>query len=124
MARCHEVDFVAGQLQCRSAEGAYMFDPTKTRSVSPNREQWDDFWRALEAAGVWNWSRDYADPGVCDGTQWSLLLKHAGRSLRSEGSNAYPGGEGMDFSRSSSFGQFLSALGQLTGLSELDKGQE
>ena len=116
-ADCHEVEFVAGSLRCRSAEGAYMFGPETIRN--PSREQWEKFWQALEAAGVWSWAPDYADPGICDGTQWSLQLEHAGRTLSSEGSNAFPGADSEDFSPATAFGQFLSALRKLTGLRKL-----
>ncbi|MCU0785358.1 MAG: hypothetical protein MUF81_15155, partial [Verrucomicrobia bacterium] len=82
-------------------------------------EQWEEFWRTLDAVGVWSWASHYDNPGICDGTQWSLKLSHAGRHLRSEGSNAFPGAPGPDYSRSCAFAQFLVALRKLTGFSEL-----
>jgi hypothetical protein len=46
-------------------------------------------------------------------------LSHAGCHLRSEGSNAFPGAPGPDYSRSCAFARFLVALRKLTGFSEL-----
>jgi hypothetical protein len=46
-----------------------------------------------------------------------LGLRHAGRVLRSGGSNAYPGD--ADGSPASAFGQFLAALRTLTGWSQI-----
>ncbi len=114
---CHEVALVAGHLRCRSAVGACRFGSGTIRR--PSREQWEEFWCACDAIGVWNWSRSYDNPGICDGTQWSLKIKHAGHPMRCKGSNAFPGALGPGYSRACPFGRFLSALRKLTGLSEL-----
>lgn len=117
IGECHEVRFHKGQLQYRTAEAAYMWTPETL--VSPDRQQWEDFWCAVDAAGVWTWSKEYANPGVLDGTQWSLVMRHKGRSIRSEGDNAYPGADGPEFPETCSFAKFLQALCQLAGLSTI-----
>lgn len=50
------------------------------------------FLAELEAIGVFDWERTYADPDVADGTQWSVVIVAGGRRASSSGSNAYPPG--------------------------------
>jgi hypothetical protein len=115
MGSSHVVELVAGELRYRRAEHAYKFSAETTHS--PSREQWDEFWRALDAIGVWHWAPTYVAAGIVDGTHWNLGLSHAGHVLRSGGSNAYPGDAGC--SPASAFGQFLAALRTLTGWSQI-----
>ena len=115
---CHEVRWQGGQLACRHAPGAYMWQQ-EPRACHPSPEQWQQFWAAAATAGVWNWDRDYTNLGVLDGTQWSLKLSHAGRRVRCAGSNAFPGSAGPNYYPGCAFDQFLAALQQLTGLNQL-----
>ena len=110
--------WTGGQLLCRHAPGAYMWQKEPLR-CKPSPEQWEQFWAAVNAAGVWNWARDYTNPDVLDGTQWLLKLTHDGGTVRCAGSNAFPGSEGPNFDRAIPFGRFLTALERLTGLSEI-----
>lgn len=70
----------------------------------PSPQAWARFWKTLEAAGVWKW-KDHYDNAVyiADGEGWSLELRHAGRSLKSQGYNAVP----------SEFDAFRKAVDQL-----------
>ena len=111
---CHEIQFHKGQLQYCTAEGAYLWTPQTL--LNPGRQQWEDFWRDVDAAGVWTWAKEYVNPEVLDGTQWSLAMRHKGRSIRTEGSNAYPGADSPDLPETGSFAQFLQALRQLSGV--------
>jgi len=115
IAECHEVHLQDGHLRYRRAPGAYAW--SSETLCNPDEKQWEEFWRAVDTAGAWDWARQYVNPGVCDGTQWSLNMKHKGRSVRSEGSNAYPGGAEMDcdLPAAGSFAQFLHALRLLCG---------
>ncbi|MCX6924099.1 MAG: hypothetical protein NT154_12950 [Verrucomicrobia bacterium] len=117
LAECHEIQFHNGQLQYRTAPGAYLWAPQTI--LNPGRQHWEDFWRAADAAAVWTWATEYVEPGVCDGTQWSLTLRHKGRTVQSCGSNAYPGADGPDFPETCSFAKFLQALRQLSGVSAI-----
>ena len=110
---CHEVEWKQGQLWYRRADGAYMWEPSV--AISPTEDEWARFWRAMETAGVWQWQAKYEDPDTDDGTQWSLKLNYHERRIRCEGSNAYPGSPGPDYSPTGEFAHFLKALRALTG---------
>jgi hypothetical protein len=114
---CHEMQFQNGQLRYRTVPAAYMW--TEETLLNPDRPPWEEFWRPVDAAAVWIWAKEYVEPGACDGTQWSLAIRHKGRSLRSEGNNAYPGADGPDFPENCSFAKFLHALRQLSGVSAM-----
>lgn len=72
------------------------FDPTDS--------EWRRFALALEQAGVWEWESDYYEPAT-DGTSWSLEISWDGRTITSQGSNAFP----------ASFEAFLAAVSRLAG---------
>ena len=70
---------------------------TRTRRVRVGDDQWREFRRVMDEVNVWVWRKEYIDPGVVDGTQWSLRLEYADASVFSRGSNAFP--EQQDFER-------------------------
>lgn len=78
---------------------------TGQAAVRPDAEAWQRFWAAVDDAGAWAWDADYDEPGVLDGTSWSLRLEHEGRAVDSSGSNAWPPG----------WEQVQAALEQLAG---------
>src|SRR5262245_3683177 len=82
--------------------------------LNPDAAQWEQFWTAIEQAGVWDWKKDYSDYRILDGDYRELKITHAGRKLASGGSNGYPGGKGMRYAKTSAFAVFLRALEQLT----------
>ena len=89
-------------------------------ALYPSQDQWDQFWRDQDASDVWHWEEYYQPAvGVCDGTYWSLELYHSGKSLNSEGSNAYPGGADEHDAPKGEFLRFLKAVQALTGIKEL-----
>jgi hypothetical protein len=59
-------------------------------TLEPTDQQWVDFLRVLDSLGVWGWSPEYHDPGVVDGTSWSVEISSGERSLASRGSNRFP----------------------------------
>lgn len=77
-------------------------------------EQWRYFWKALIELGVWKWEERYNNPGVLDGTSWSIHIEYQGRSVKSFGSNAYPGGE-QRIEPSVVFRRFCRAVSALVG---------
>ncbi|MEI6197103.1 MAG: hypothetical protein WCS42_22535 [Verrucomicrobiota bacterium] len=113
LAECHEAEWQRGKLWYRRAAGAYLWQPAV--ELTPTPEAWTRFWRTMETVGVWQWQKDYQDNSICDGTQWSLKLHHRERKVRCEGSNAYPGSTGPDYSPTGDFAHFLQALRLLTG---------
>jgi hypothetical protein len=56
----------------------------------PTPEAWERFWKALDAAGVWKWQPYYSGEPCCDDDGWSVELRHAGHSMKSEGYYNYP----------------------------------
>jgi len=63
---------------------------TRTRRVRVGDDQWREFRRVMDEVNVWVWRKEYIDPNVADGTQWSLRLEYADASVVSRGSNAFP----------------------------------
>ena len=62
------------------------------KQIMPTEEQWRQFAKALDEAQVGRWRGSYPAPaGLADGTQWSVALEWAGWSVRSSGSNNFPG---------------------------------
>ena len=89
--------------------------------IRPSEEQWGRFWLEVDRIGLWAWLPEYLDHNILDGTQWSLCLAHAGRTMKSWGSNAYPGSVSYDYADGGPFADFLRALAALTGHSEVAK---
>lgn len=111
----HELEFRDGQLWYGRGLGG-VIDPAARRALDTAPANWERWWRAIERAGVWDWERNYTTLDVCDGTVWALEIRHAGRSVVSEGMNGYPGGDGPVYARTSSFAKFLRAVQALTGV--------
>jgi hypothetical protein len=114
---CHRITMVGDHLEYQQADHAYQYIAPVV--MKPTMAEWEQFWHDVEAVKVWNWKPKYWNIGICDGTQWSLKLVYQGRSMHSEGSNAYPGSAGPGYSQASRFGRFLAALKTLTGITEL-----
>jgi len=74
--------------------------------LQPSEESWRAFWRALDELDVWGWE-PYYEPEypTCGGTQWAVLIEHAGRSLKASGRDAWPPG----------FERYLAAVRNLIG---------
>ncbi len=82
-------------------------------SVEPSTEEWLAFWDALDRLGAWSWGKDYFDPDILDGTQWSVRIRLGRGRLTSQGSNAYPPTGNNDETKE--FRQFRAAIGRLLG---------
>jgi hypothetical protein len=74
-------------------------------TLEPTDQEWNDFLRALDSLGVWEWSPEYIFEGVMDGTSWSLEISWGDRSVTSGGSNEFP----------PTFDRFLKAVSALVG---------
>ena len=114
---CHEIEWKHRTLWYRWAEHPFLWQPAV--ELLAGTEAWEKFWSAVEAAGVWRWADNYEDADVLDGIQWSLKLIHQKRQMTSVGSNAYPGCNQPDYSKTCEFGRFIKALQKLTGKSDL-----
>jgi hypothetical protein len=65
-------------------------EPNVEKVVTPTEEQWESFWKEVENARLWSWSKEYYNYDVKDGTFWFVEISHRGRSIKSRGSNSYP----------------------------------
>ena len=113
----HEIEWKHRTLWYRWAELPLLWQPAI--ELLPGTEAWEKFWQAVESAGVWQWSDNYENPGVLDGTQWSLKLKYQGKSLCCVGSNAFPGCDQPDYPETCEFGRFIQAVRDLTGMKNI-----
>jgi hypothetical protein len=86
--------------------------------VRPTMQQWREFRRELDSIGIWRWRAQYLNPGVADGTQWSLDVAYPNQVIKTEGSNDYPGStpnpSGVP-SESKVFTRYLEAVQRLVG---------
>ncbi len=90
----------------------------KRSTINPTPEQWREFRQTLDSLKVWHWRSSYPTNGVMDGTQWSLDLAFKDQSIKTQGSNNYPGRDGKPNGKpelTKSFRQFLDAIKKLTG---------
>jgi hypothetical protein len=88
-------------------------------TITPSREQWREFRRALDGIGVWAWHERYMpNEPVFDGTSWSLSLRYPDRSVVTGGGNCYPDARGAPTGvalRTPAFRQFEAAVEALLG---------
>lgn len=103
----YEVRLVNGHLQYRTEA------INVSELLSPTEKEWERFWAAAERCDLWNWAPRYDHRDICDGTQWEVEVVLETRSLRSSGSNAYPGGDGTGYSKA--FRLLLQAVRKLLG---------
>ena len=69
---------------------------------------WEEFWKAIDALKVWGWKKEYYNEDIKDGTQWNLRIKKKGkRGRKIFGSNGYPEPKGT-------FDSFIKALNNLS----------
>lgn len=75
----------------------------------PSLEAWRAFWAEVDAAGFWDWDRDYpASPGVCDGGSWSVCL---GKGRGAESKHAH----GHTVNTPEKIGDVYAAIDRLLG---------
>ncbi len=90
------------------------YEPTDMVRLLPDPSAWEQFWNSLDAINAWNWSGDYRNPEVMDGTNWSIRILHGTRLLAASGSNSYPP-IGDTTEPSPAFETFLAAISRITG---------
>jgi hypothetical protein len=115
MGHTYEIHLQDGCLQYETFGRGKKSDRAR---VCPTIEQWNEFRRELDAIGVWRWRAQYSNPQVADGTQWSLEVVYPDRTVKTEGSNNYPGpapdSDGVP-SGSKAFARYLKAVQRLLG---------
>jgi len=86
--------------------------------LKPDRAQWEEFWREMDAIGFWQWKPEYRNP-CSGGTHWNISTKFADKSLQSKGSNGYPGADDSTIPEGGQFDLFLKGLSKLTGIERI-----
>ena len=86
------VTLVADSLYYETDEHAYpSSEPAVVSpSVTPSKEEWEDFWQLLKDVGFWKWESAYYDPHILDGHQWEISVGRGRRRKKVHGSNQYP----------------------------------
>ena len=74
------------------AKTGFIMEPRQELVLKFSRKNWESFvLPALRKCNFNAWCESYWNPGVCDGTQWGLLLrKKGGKLMHISGSNAFP----------------------------------
>jgi hypothetical protein len=103
----YEVHFINNRLLYRAR---YSDLPVK---ICPTEDQWVRFSETVNKCHLWNWESCYYNSEVLDGIQWRVEIEIGTRTIKSFGSNSYPGGKGMGYSKS--FRLFLGAIRELIG---------
>jgi hypothetical protein len=111
----YELELRDGSLDYRKSGRGQKSEHVRVR---PTMDQWTEFRRELDALDVWRWRAQYVNPGVVDGTQWSLDVAYHDRAIKTQGSNEYPGttpdSSGVP-SASEAFTRYLKAVQRLVG---------
>ena len=85
---CVEADIKQGKVNYSCTEGGEGVASEKTITD----EDWKKLITGLKRCDFEYWLDDYNDPGILDGTQWSVEVTfEGGAELRKRGSNSYPG---------------------------------
>ena len=111
----YSVKWQDGNLDYSASEGGKIIDSAK---ITPTAKQWKVFQKKLDQLKVWKWHDNYYNTDILDGTQWSLEIKYADCSLKTNGSNAYPDANGKannDFKGTKEFDEYLKAVEKLLG---------
>lgn len=91
--------------------------------ITPSDEAWTAFRAALDSIRVWRWHKDYPNPGVVDGTQWSVEIVYDDVQLTSGGDNRYPtasGAPSQGFEDTPTFRRLIKAVRTLIGGREFE----
>jgi hypothetical protein len=87
--------------------------------VTPTGQQWRQFRRSLDVINVWHWRTNYPNPSfIRDGTQWSLKIQYADRTLATQGDNNFPGLGGTPSGKpetTEAFAAYRAAITNLVG---------
>ncbi len=67
-------------------------DAGESHSIAINIEEKEKFLSLLKRSKLLEWQDSYVDPGILDGTQWSVRITLEAEELYKHGSNKYPKG--------------------------------
>ena len=89
----------------------YGYELKATETILPSCSQWKSLGRTLDKIGIWEWETEYPNPGICDGTSWSVEIEWGDKKILTHGDNNYPDGN-YD---SNEFQAFIRAIRRLIG---------
>lgn len=107
-----------GDILRHTTNEAEHYKKPRHATITPSEEQWREFRETLDDLQVWRWRAEYPNPGVCDGTGWSLDIAYDDRALESHGDNNYPDASGNSNDHpdhTEVFKQYLAAVEKLLG---------
>ncbi len=61
-----------------------------TQKITPTEKQWEEFWKKIDQVHLFDWSSDYENWQVADGTQWIVEIEYGGKKIATKGSNSFP----------------------------------
>jgi hypothetical protein len=108
------VEWRGDHLQYCAGAWVSSWKPDLGERIVPSPHAWAVFWQEVDDIGVWNSEHSYPNPGIFDGTSWSVLLDYNGRRIGSSGSNNYPTGDDV-IGKDAPFVRLLHAVRQLIG---------
>jgi hypothetical protein len=112
------VDLAGGNLVVSNTLGGELVAESRFQ-VTPSKEHWEAFWKAVDFLDVWHWRPQYdtreLGVGVRDGKGWKLQMQQLDHYVATGGANAYPSFSSIDRPSldEERFGLFLFALGEL-----------
>jgi len=68
----------------------YGYTPAENHSTDIPEDNLEQLLQGLDEVKLFQWEKTYADPGVLDGTSWSVKVYFQSEIFESSGSNAYP----------------------------------
>ena len=114
--------FMGESFALRLQEGALLYEAygdqyelRLTETLIPSDNTWMQFKAALDKIAFPSWQTEYVDPECLDGTYWSIKIEYPDLTVKSEGSNRYPGKNGVPSSqqRGGDFERLLKAVRKL-----------
>lgn len=58
--------------------------------ITPSEESWKQFWKEMDAIGIWEWNKKYIEERLADGHSWEILLEYNDKKIHAMGRNMYP----------------------------------
>lgn len=115
MGNSYSVEKSGESLEYKAYSDGYKLSSVET--IVPSEAEWQAFFSKIDKLDVWSWVERYETP-VVDGTSWSVEIVTVDRTIKSSGSNAYPGkkpGSHSDFESTPTFDKFLRTVEKLIG---------
>jgi len=60
------------------------------KEISLTEDSWINFRCSIDDLEIWSWEERYPNPGMMDGTMWSVVIEYKDNKINSRGDNNYP----------------------------------